>query len=45
MDRWLINAPRWLLLGTLVYAPWAYGTTPLWAVDILNILLAICLGL
>jgi O-antigen ligase len=45
MDRWLINAPRWLLLGTLVYAPWAFGSTPLWAVDILNILLAICTGL
>ena len=27
MDRWLINAPRWLLVAALVYAPWAYGST------------------
>ena len=45
MDRWLINAPRFLFLGTLVYAPWAFGSTPTWAVDVLNVLLAICAGL
>lgn len=27
MDRWLINAPRWLLLAALVFAPWACGST------------------
>ena len=45
MDRWLTNAPRWLFLGILVYAPWAFGSTPLWAIDILNGALAVCAGL
>lgn len=45
MDRWLTNAPRWLLLGALVYAPWAFGSTPLWTVDVLNVVLGICAGL
>lgn len=35
----LINAPRWLFLATLVYAPWAYGCTRPWTIDILNGLL------
>ncbi|MBV9657775.1 MAG: hypothetical protein JO295_06655 [Verrucomicrobia bacterium] len=34
----LIDAARWLLLGTLIYAPWAYGCTrqsTLWGLDML----------
>src|SRR6185503_18491295 len=45
MDRWLTNAPRWQLLGALVCATWAYGSTPLWTVDVLNVVLGICVGL
>lgn len=41
MLRWLIDLPRWLFLGALVYAPWAYGSTPIWTIRILNALLAV----
>jgi len=34
-----VAVPRWLLLGTLVYAPWAYGCTEDWAIDILDLLM------
>ena len=33
-------AARWLFLGTLVYAPWAYGCTRPWTISVLNVLLA-----
>lgn len=36
LKRALIEAPRWLLLATLVFAPWAYGCTRPWAIDVLN---------
>lgn len=39
MARWIINAPRWLFLAALVYAPWAYGTTRPWTITGLNWLL------
>src|SRR5438445_9972033 len=35
----IISAPRWLLLAALVFAPWAYGCTRPWAVNVLNVLL------
>ncbi len=39
MARFIINAPRWLLLVALVYAPWAYGSTRPWAISGLDGLL------
>ena len=39
MVEWIVNAPRWLLLAALVYAPWADGSTRAWTVAVLNILL------
>ncbi len=34
-----MDAPRWLLLVTLVYAPWAFGCTLDWTVGLLEVLL------
>jgi hypothetical protein len=42
--RSLIEAPRWLLLVTLVYAPWAYGCTSPRAINLLSILMALAIG-
>lgn len=39
MMRVLVNAPRWLLVVSLVFAPWAYGSTRFWAVHVLDVLL------
>jgi hypothetical protein len=42
--RLLVETPRWLLLGALVYAPWAYGATRPLTIQILSVLLGlICL--
>ncbi len=41
MIRILVEAPRWLLLATLAFAPWAYGSTRPWAIRILSILLGL----
>lgn len=41
----LISASRLLLLMTLVYSPWAFGSTPPWTVDILNMALFAACGL
>lgn len=41
----LVHAPRWLLLISLVFAPWAYGSTRPWTIQILSILLAAVGGL
>src|SRR5216110_3167619 len=37
----LTDAPRWLLLAALVYAPWAYGCTRAWAGNTLAVVLGI----
>src|SRR6266705_4269828 len=39
MRRIAREGPRWLLLGTLVYAPWAYGGTNPETINVLNLLL------
>ncbi|MEQ2008548.1 MAG: hypothetical protein ABMA26_17350, partial [Limisphaerales bacterium] len=36
VDRVIAEAPRWMFLLILVYAPWAYGCTNLLALAILN---------
>jgi hypothetical protein len=36
MVRALVEAPRWLLAMSLVFAPWAYGSTRPWAVAALS---------
>lgn len=41
MDGLLLNAARWLMLATLVLAPWAYGGTRPWTVTVLNALLGL----
>ncbi len=40
MSGQLTAGSRWLLLATLIYAPWAYGCTRAWAIDGLNALIA-----
>ncbi len=42
--RSLIDAPRWLLLVTLIYAPWAYGCTTERSINLLSILTALAVG-
>ncbi len=34
-----LAAARWMFLLVMVYAPWAYGCTRLWTIDVLNIVL------
>ncbi len=42
--RWLVDAPRWLLVAGLVFAPWAYGCTGAVATLTLNAILGlVCL--
>lgn len=36
LSQFILNAPRWLLLGALVFAPWAYGSTRPWAIQTLD---------
>lgn len=43
MARALIETSRWALLALLVFAPWAFGSTRLWAIDWLNAGLAIAI--
>jgi len=45
MIRFVVEIPRWLFLAALVCAPWAYGCTPEWAIDYLEILLGLILVL
>ena len=42
---WLVNAPRWLLVAALAYAPWAYGCTRPWALALLIGWLGLASGL
>lgn len=37
LARLRVEAPRWLLLGALVFAPWAYGSTGDWAIQCLGV--------
>ena len=37
--RGVIDAPRWLFLVALVFAPWAYGCTRPWSAKMLSIIL------
>jgi len=41
----MINFARWFFLGILIYAPWAYGCTRLWTINLLNYLLWSCGGI
>ena len=45
MLRFLTDAPRWLLLLSLLYAPWAFGCTRPWTIDLLNALLGTAVAL
>jgi len=45
MIRIVVETPRWLFLAALVCAPWAYGSTPAWAVERLEMLLGLILAL
>lgn len=45
MPRLLTESPRWMLLVILIYAPWAFGCTRSWTIDLLNWLLAAMLVL
>jgi len=45
MLRFVVQAPRWLFLGALVYAPWAYGSTRPWAINVLLVQLSLVLVL
>lgn len=40
MQRAVIEIPRWLFLGLLIYAPWAYGCTPAWTINVLEALMS-----
>ena len=42
---WLVAGQRWFFLAILVYGPWAYGSTPPWAFEILTWLMAFSSGL
>lgn len=43
--RFLRQAPRWLLLAALIYAPWDYGATTARGIVTLNWILGIAIGL
>lgn len=40
--KFFLSASRWLLLGCLVYSPWAYGSTRPWTITILQDWLLLC---
>jgi hypothetical protein len=40
MSGKLTSGSRWLFLAAFIYAPWAYGCTRGWTIDVLNALLA-----
>lgn len=46
--RWIASPrdiPRWLFLGTLIFAPWAYGGTDSTSISIINLSLGVVIGL
>ena len=43
--RILIAGERWFFLAVIVYAPWAFGSTPPWACEVLAKLMALLVGL
>jgi O-antigen ligase len=43
--RLLRDAPRWIFLAGLIYAPWAYGCTTTWSIIWLDYVLGILLAL
>jgi hypothetical protein len=43
--RLLRDAPRWIFLAALIYAPWAYGCTTAWSIIWLDYILASVLAL
>lgn len=42
--RLVVDLPRWLFLIALVYAPWAYGTTRDWTIEVFNALILTVIG-
>ncbi len=44
MSPWIHGFPRWLMLGALIYAPWAYGSTRDWSITGMNWILGVCLA-
>ncbi|MEY2411134.1 MAG: hypothetical protein QOF48_3804 [Verrucomicrobiota bacterium] len=43
--QFITSVPRWLLLVSLVFAPWAYGATRPWSIQALSVLLSILTGI
>ena len=41
----ITDLSRWSMLAVLVYAPWAFGCTRPWTIEVLTILLGIAIGL
>jgi O-antigen ligase len=41
----MINFARWFFFGILIYAPWAYGCTTTWTIDLANYLVWSCGGI
>ena len=40
MRRFIVEGSRWFFLAVLIYAPWAYGSTRPWTVQVLKVLMA-----
>jgi O-antigen ligase len=41
----ITNAPRWIFLAALVFAPWAYGSTRPWSIAALDAIMLLILAL
>ena len=42
--QWRLDVPGWILVATLIFAPWAYGSTRPWTIQILNVLIFTAVG-